>query len=429
MEQPMTIHALPKQLVNPINATIALETVQQSLLSMALLTQTEQPLEDEAWLAEITPHLSPAQIQMNRLIFGELADLFTGQQDAETFPAYLAALATLEPTRLAARIEQLGDSPTAAKVQPLIHELPTDPAALQAQFIDHLRVLWQQHFAAAWEKKYSMLCYIRDELTARDWPTSSASALIRAFIRRPLPEWLANQLGGVTRIILVPSPFLQLQAARGDDPATLWLFLWADFWLWPMRTEPIQRSELLSPINALADETRLHILELLAASDELRAQEIIAQVAVGQSTVSRHLKQLVRAGFISEERAGDTNKIYRLQQQRIGEVTYSLSQLLSAENARLVFSDVRLTEAAALRPFLDRDGLVTTWPAKQKGQDAVLAYLQTKFTIGEEYTEAAVNERLSAWHSYGDPAYLRRSLVEAALLKRTADGSSYWREA
>ncbi|MCB0098691.1 MAG: hypothetical protein KDE46_23315, partial [Caldilineaceae bacterium] len=36
-----------------------------------------------------------------------------------------------------------------------------------------------------------------------------------------------------------------------------------------VRTEPIQRSEVLGPLSILADETRLRILELLAASDDL----------------------------------------------------------------------------------------------------------------------------------------------------------------
>ena len=90
-------------------------------------------------------------------------------------------------------------------------------------------------------------------------------------------------------------------------------------------------------------------------------------------------------------------------------------------------ADARLTQPAALRRFLDRDARVTTWPSKQKDQQAVLAYLIAKFSPGQDYTEAQVNALLTTWHTYGNPAYLRRSLIDAGLFQRTPDGARYWR--
>ena len=427
----MRISVLDQQASGAITSTVALEPVRQILLSMALLT-TETINETEEWLSALAPRLPAATAHTNRLSFSELAAAVFWHLDAPNFPAYLAALATEPPDQVAARVKAGMQPQLDTVLQQETARLFADPAAMQQRIVSHLAALWTEYFAATWEKKSSMMTYIARELNGRSWPTTSASALIRALIRRPVPEWLAQQLGGVERIILVPSPYLQFQAARFAAPTdaeatTLWLFLWADFWVWPMRTEPIQRSEVLSPINALADETRLRILELLAATTELRAQEIIAHLDVSQSTVSRHLKQLQAAGFISETRAGDTNKSYRLHAERLGEVAYSLSALLSAENASLVLNDARLAHPAELRPFLDREGLVTSWPAKRKGQEAVLAYLTTKFTVGQVYAESGVNELLRQWHTYNDPAYLRRCLIEGGLLKRTADGAQYWR--
>ncbi len=431
MEHTMRNLTLAQKMPKAIISTVALEPIQQILLSMGLLT-ADEITQAEEWLSALAARLPAATAHTNRLIFGELANAVFWHLDAPNFPAYLAALAAEPPHQVAARVKAgMSPQPEAVLPQAVAHFL-ADPAAMQQRIVSHLRALWADHFAAPWEKKSLMMAYIARELNGRSWPDSSASALIRAFIRRPVPEWLAHQLGGVERVVLVPSPYLHFQAARFTQQAdaassTLWLFLWADFWVWPMRTEPIQRSEVLSPINALADETRLRILEMLAATTELRAQEIIAQLDVSQSTVSRHLKQLQATGFITEARTGDTNKSYRLQQERIGEISYSLSQLLSAQNASLVLNDVRLAHPAELRPFLDREGLVTSWPAKRKGQEAVLAYLTTKFTVGEIYTESGVNELLRQWHTYNDPAYLRRSMIEAGLLKRTADGAQYWR--
>jgi DNA-binding transcriptional ArsR family regulator len=110
-----------------------------------------------------------------------------------------------------------------------------------------------------------------------------------------------------------------------------------------LRTKPILRSEVLGPLRALTDETRLQILELLVLNEQMLAQEIIAQVEVGQSTVSRHLQQLVAAGFVIEQRTGDTNKLYRLHAERVDELFALLRQLLSTANATAILSDARRT--------------------------------------------------------------------------------------
>lgn len=86
-------------------------------------------------------------------------------------------------------------------------------------------------------------------------------------------------------------------------------------------------------------------------------------------------------------------------------------------------------EQALLRPFLDEQGRLTAFPAKRKKKQAALLYLAEKFPTGEQWTERQVNERLLAWHTFGDPATLRRELYDARLLERTADGRTYWREA
>ncbi len=68
---------------------------------------------------------------------------------------------------------------------------------------------------------------------------------------------------------MVPTPYIRLHVARYADPSTLWLFVLADFAALPLRAEPIQHSEALGPLRALADGTRLQILELLAAIDRI----------------------------------------------------------------------------------------------------------------------------------------------------------------
>lgn len=66
--------------------------------------------------------------------------------------------------------------------------------------------------------------------------------------------------------------------------------------------------------RALADPTRVQILNLLAASGRpMTVGEIVAAVAVGQSTVSAHLKVLAGARFLLVEPRG-TARLYRVNE-------------------------------------------------------------------------------------------------------------------
>jgi hypothetical protein len=78
--------------------------------------------------------------------------------------------------------------------------------------------------------------------------------------------------------------------------------------------------------------------------------------------------------------------------------------------------------------FLDDNGRVTTWPAKRDMKAGVLEYVAGKFEYERSYTEKEVNAVVSAWHTFDDHCFLRRGLIDYKLLKRTTNGSKYWRE-
>jgi len=80
-----------------------------------------------------------------------------------------------------------------------------------------------------------------------------------------------------------------------------------------------------------------------------------------------------------------------------------------------------------LRNYLDEDGRVLVYPSKRRGKQLVLAYLAEKFEPGRRYSEREVNDLLRAHHTFEDWALLRRDLFEMGFLRRTRDGSAYWR--
>lgn len=80
---------------------------------------------------------------------------------------------------------------------------------------------------------------------------------------------------------------------------------------------------------------------------------------------------------------------------------------------------------AKLRNFLDAEGRLTGFPAKRKMRMYALLYLARRFEADRVYAERDVNELLHQWHTFGDPATLRRELFDARFLDRSPDGREY----
>ena len=55
-------------------------------------------------------------------------------------------------------------------------------------------------------------------------------------------------------------------------------------------------------LSALADETRLQIIDLLAKEGPLNAKEIQSRLDLSQSAASRHINQLAGSGYLKVEK-------------------------------------------------------------------------------------------------------------------------------
>ncbi len=80
-----------------------------------------------------------------------------------------------------------------------------------------------------------------------------------------------------------------------------------------------------------------------------------------------------------------------------------------------------------LARFLDADGKLKQWPAKQMMKEEACAYLAQQFQYDRDYTEPDVNAIIASAHTFGDYFLLRRALIESGYLCRTPNGSRYWR--
>src|SRR6266516_6359762 len=84
-------------------------------------------------------------------------------------------------------------------------------------------------------------------------------------------------------------------------------------------TEPLtvaERDELATRFKALADPTRVAIINSLSAADEVCVCNLTATFELSQPTISHHLKILREAGLVDSKRRG-TWAYYRLVPEAI----------------------------------------------------------------------------------------------------------------
>ena len=81
---------------------------------------------------------------------------------------------------------------------------------------------------------------------------------------------------------------------------------------------------------------------------------------------------------------------------------------------------------AELKNHLDQEGRLILWPSRRELQLLALDYLAGKLESGRIYSEKEINVLLNRWHTFGDPALLRRELYERGLLNRHKNGAEYW---
>ena len=78
-----------------------------------------------------------------------------------------------------------------------------------------------------------------------------------------------------------------------------------------------------------------------------------------------------------------------------------------------------------LRNFLNGEGKLTAFPAKRKMKIYALLYLSQKIPADTDFTEREINDILLDWHTFADPATLRRELYDYGFLDRSRDGNVY----
>jgi DNA-binding transcriptional ArsR family regulator len=357
------IIAPPKTLV----VDFALEPALNVLNSLHILNHTDEFSGLDKWLYQTAAALSPEQRHTNLLVFDAFdAGVWPSAGVWSTVTEWLDDLDTQDPNALRDRYldeltqhaaEMLDEEvPTPQQLladgdvylaliesiycckdkeehydQELykeVHALLNDPPSLREMVVTHVRAMWQDVLAPEWERNLPLLQESVSAFQMLDFTGMSCAEIVRRVTARDLVNECEKWRAGADRIVFIPSAHIGPYVSIMDADETIYLVFGARVPEGVAASSPtLSRSELLMRLNALADDTRLSILELLAGNESLSSQEIMQALNLSQSAASRHLLQLAATGYLATERR-EGSKFYQLNRDRIGDTFGALERLL-----------------------------------------------------------------------------------------------------
>jgi DNA-binding transcriptional ArsR family regulator len=198
------------------------------------------------------------------------------------------------------------------------YEYVIDPAALKQLVTGHLRWFWKNHLQTEWNRVRPMLEESARAFNAMDVSNMSRLELVQFVTGKEFGEskW-GDVLQNSKELIFIPNAHFgpYLRAAKIGE--NFYIHFGAHL---PEGSDihipELDRAEIVSRLSALADDTRLNILQMIAEHGQMRSQEIMEAVNLSQPSVSRYLTQLTATGYLQERRESGA-KVYVLNQDRI----------------------------------------------------------------------------------------------------------------
>lgn len=277
-----------------------------------------------ARLRQIDPHLLRDQAM------DHIVELQTLYPESWPRPAVTAADLMNDSTLLIDYVSQVWNC-SSADMGPVVAYMH-DPEAMKTLIVDHSQAMWDRWLEPEWLRIRPMLeesiaafqsmQYADHEMTGYE--------AVRAVTGRDMRGAFEEKMKAADRLVFVAGAHLGPYISMFKDDATVYILFTARA---PRGAKvapssDLSRAELLVRLNALADDTRLKILELLTQHEELCAQDFIEILDLSQSTVSRHLSQLSASGYVIERRR-DVAKCYTLNTDRVMDTLRALTSFLS----------------------------------------------------------------------------------------------------
>jgi len=348
---------LPANIEQPVREAnrVALHPVRNVVASMMLVTKDEEMPGTGAWVAQVREKLNAEELSMLKLVIIGFFFAILPEKDFATFSEYLDNLAGSDPVALRDKMlntyaqvcincteeikttkpdwEKVLSSPenyisflvdhfsqelVDEKLERMAYQYVIDPPAMQKVILEQLHWFWNEHLSQEWTRTEPMLRESVKAFQNADFDNMSRVEMARYITGQDLDEehW-SKILGKAERVVFIPNPHIGPYVTRfhfGDVLGVIFGARQPDDAR--VRIPELDRAEIVARMSALADDTRLRILQMIAENGEMNSKDVIEAVGLSQPSVSRYLTQLTVTGFLQERRVNGA-KAYTLNRDRI----------------------------------------------------------------------------------------------------------------
>ncbi len=333
------------------STVVSLCPAQNIIASLMILHKTNKFYGFNDWVIETAHALTDEERTNNSIVCFGLHHAYSSGRDWTDFPEYLNYLETLDAEkmreRMFARYRRIGflrnmegapgsEEPPTIDEEEILKNLDSflgyiennynvrhvdfeietqayqyiiNPQAMKELIIGHLRHMWDKYLSTEWGKNETLL---RESVNAfkqfnlQNLDRFEAAKLITGQdIIQKIGEWpwKLEWYKNVNKVIFFPSAHVGPYLVKQFTKNTFYIAFGARQ---PSNVQfqapNLNRNEINVRLNALADDTRLRVLQLISEKGELSSQEIMTHLGLSQSAASRHLKQLSATGFLVERR-------------------------------------------------------------------------------------------------------------------------------
>ena len=215
-------------------------------------------------------------------------------------------------------LHRFGEEATDPVMEAQAYQYVIDPVAMKQLITGHIRWFWENHLRSEWTRVRPMLETSAQAFNQLDMSGKSRAEIIQFVTGKEVNEskW-GQDLLEAKELIFIPNAHFGPYMRATKINENFYIYFGAHL---PegsdVRVPELDRAEIVSRLSALADDTRLNILQMIIESGEMRSQEIMEATNLSQPSVSRYLGQLTAAGYLQERRENGA-KVYILNRDRI----------------------------------------------------------------------------------------------------------------
>lgn len=345
----------------PKTIDVSLVPTHNIFQSMLLLAKEEDQPGLHEWISKTRAGMTEKELENHSIALIGFFYALMPEDGQITFPAYLNQLEKTDATALRDKMlnayaglwleevpeinwdevltsaesyidflrSRFDDEYVIVEIETKAYEYVVDPPAMKEFLVRHMNWVWQNYFTAEWARVEPMLKESVRSFKSTDLTSMSRVEAASFVTGQDVSQtgW-CKKLDAVERVVFIPNAHIGPYVHASVTKDTLQVVFGARQPEGTVERIPeLERTEIVARLSALADDTRLHILQLVTEKGEIRVQDIMEETNLSQPSVSRYLTQLTAAGYLQERRESGA-KVYILNRDRIDKTLKAVNAFL-----------------------------------------------------------------------------------------------------